>query len=158
LYSPTPEFKLIAKKSAPGGQRPYSARFSPDASLIAVGFFDSTAVNVLSGEDLSFRYAPDTRGVDPVHLFTVAWSLDGSRLYAAVRFSRSGIYPVVPGPKAGRGPLQFWPATTNPIRDLPPQKKGRLILGASAPAGALLDAQGRGFFGGAPPILDYRGN
>src|SRR5262249_20397425 len=59
LYSPAPEFKLIAKKSAPGGQRPYSARFSPDASFIAVGFEDSPAVNVLSAEDLSFRYAPD---------------------------------------------------------------------------------------------------
>src|SRR5262249_1976125 len=97
LYRPAPEFMLFAHKSAPGGHRPYSARFSPDASLIAVGFFDSTAVNVLSGEDLSFRYAPDTseldryvsqRAPESSNLFTVAWSLDGSRLYAAGRFSR----------------------------------------------------------------------
>ena len=38
LYSPAPEFKLIAKKVAPGGSEPFFARFSPDASLIAVGF------------------------------------------------------------------------------------------------------------------------
>jgi len=36
----------------------YSARFSPDGSKVAVGFNDSTGVNVLSGRDLTFLYAP----------------------------------------------------------------------------------------------------
>ncbi len=31
-------FHLVAKKTAPGGKQPYSARFSPDGSQVAVGF------------------------------------------------------------------------------------------------------------------------
>jgi WD40 repeat protein len=38
LYGPAPEFKLLMKRSAPGGKQPFFARFSPDASFIAVGF------------------------------------------------------------------------------------------------------------------------
>ena len=87
LYGPAPEFKLLAKRSAPGGNNPFSARFSPDASLIAVGFDDSTKVNILSGDDLRFIYAPDTSQVDNGSLISVAWSTDGSRLYAAGRFN-----------------------------------------------------------------------
>src|SRR5262245_47886531 len=157
LYSPAPDFKLIAKKSAPGGQRPISARFSPDASLIAVGFDGSPAVNVLSGEDLSFRYAPDTGGVGR-DFYAIAWSLDGSRLYAAGRFSQSNVHPVVVWPQAGRGPAQFWPATINTIFDLRPLTNGWLVLGAYDPAWSLLDAQGKRLRGGNSPILDYRFN
>src|SRR5262249_58147597 len=40
----------------------------------------------------------------------------------------------------------------------PPRTSGRLVLGASPPAGPLLDAQGTRFFGGDPPILDHRSN
>ena len=53
-------FHLIAKKAAPVESEPYSARFSPDGSQIAIGFGDTTSVNVLSGRDLSFLYAAQT--------------------------------------------------------------------------------------------------
>ena len=57
-------FKRIARRRAPGGQRPYAVRFSPDDARIVVGFEDNTAVNILSGENLTFLYAPDTEGID----------------------------------------------------------------------------------------------
>lgn len=79
LYSA--DFKLLAKRAAPGGKQPYSARFSPGGDKVAVGFNDSTAVNVLSGQDLSLLYDLATQGVDNI-LNTVAWSQDGQTLYA----------------------------------------------------------------------------
>lgn len=44
------DFKLITKRPAPGGKQPFTARFSPSGDQVAVGFGDTTAVNVLSGE------------------------------------------------------------------------------------------------------------
>jgi len=75
-------FRLIAKEKAPGGKEPFSACFSPDGKRIAVGFDDSTKVNVLSGTDLSLLYSPDTGGVDNGNIDILAWSSDGRSLYA----------------------------------------------------------------------------
>ncbi|MFO1433525.1 MAG: hypothetical protein U1F76_26080 [Candidatus Competibacteraceae bacterium] len=62
-------FRLLAKQPAPDGKEPFSVRFSPEGDRVAVGFSDSTAVNVLSGQDLSLLYAPDTSGVPSVNYF-----------------------------------------------------------------------------------------
>ena len=77
------DFRLRAKRQAPGGKEPYGVAFSPDGSRVAVGFYDSTRVDVLSGRDLTPLYAPDTTGVDNGDLGRVAWSADGQWLYAA---------------------------------------------------------------------------
>jgi WD40 repeat protein len=158
LYGPVPELKLLAKQSAPGGKQPHFARFSPDAARIAVGFSDSTTVNVLSGDDLRFLYAPDTSQVNKGNLSSIAWSADGNRLYAAGGFNQSGLHPIVVWPQAGRGTPQVWPASTNTILDLRPLANGRLVFGAFDPAWGMLDTQGKRLVGGDPPILDHRGN
>jgi WD40 repeat protein len=46
LYSP--DFHLLRKEQPPDGKQPFSARFSPDGKLMAVGFHDSIAVDALS--------------------------------------------------------------------------------------------------------------
>jgi WD40 repeat protein len=158
LYGPAPAFKLLAKRTAPGGHKPFFARFSPDASLIAVGFGDSTRVDVLSGEDLRFLYSPDTSQVDNGNIISVAWFTDGSLLYAAGLFHQSGIRPIVVWPQAGRGTPQFWPASTNTIMDLRPLANGRLVFGAADPAWGVLDPYGKRLVGRDPPILDHRGD
>jgi WD40 repeat protein len=53
---------LLAKRAAPGGKEPFAASFSPDGKRIAVGFDDTSAVNVLNAHDLTFEYAPNTAG------------------------------------------------------------------------------------------------
>ncbi|MDJ0861010.1 MAG: hypothetical protein QNJ82_02095 [Gammaproteobacteria bacterium] len=75
------EFRRIAKQKAPGGEKPFYARFSPDGERIAVGFDNTTAVNVLSDRDLALLYSPDTSEVDNGDVSSVAWSRDGRYLY-----------------------------------------------------------------------------
>jgi WD40 repeat protein len=156
LYGPAPEFKLLAKRPAPGGSQPFFARFSPDASLIAVGFADSTKVNILSGNDLRFLYEPDTSQVNNGNLFSVAWSTDGSRLYAAGRFEQYGLSPIVVWPKAGRGTPQFRPASTDTIVDLRPLANGGLVFGSTHPAWGVLSAEGQILSLQDSPIADFR--
>lgn len=84
--------RLLHKRQAPGGQRPFGVAFSLDGSRIAVGFADSTRVDVLSGQDLTSLAAPDTAGVDNGSLSTVTWSADGQWLYAAGRYQQRGLF------------------------------------------------------------------
>jgi WD40 repeat protein len=148
-------FRLLAKQLAPGRKDPFSVRFSPEGDRVAVGFDDSTAVNVLSGQDLSLLYAPDTSGMDNGNLMTVAWSQDGRTLYAGGRYHEGWIRPILQWSDAGRGPYRKWPASTDTIMDLRPLQQGRLVFGAADPAFGIFDAAGRKVLERLPAIVDY---
>ena len=60
------------KQALTGGNKPFAARFSPDAHLIAVGFGDTAAVQVLNATNLSLAYAADTQTVTNGHVSSVA--------------------------------------------------------------------------------------
>ncbi|MBU0499301.1 MAG: caspase family protein [Gammaproteobacteria bacterium] len=142
------DLKLIAKRKAPGGERPFAAVFSPDGTRIAVGFDDSTAVAVLSGRDLRPLFQPDTQGIDIGNLSRVAWSADGRRLFAGGmftggRFYKDGNRPVVVWGQGGRGPRSLWPAANNTIMDLRPLPDGGLLVGAADPAWLRFDRDGK---------------
>ena len=96
-------FKLIAKKKAPGGNRPFSVSFSPDGVRIGVGFSDSTKVDILSGRDLSYLYSPDAGEIDNGNLMSVTWSSDGRFLYAGGRYGARGLHPILRWSDAGQG-------------------------------------------------------
>ena len=66
------------KAKAPGGARPFGIAFSPDGAQLAVGYDDTTRVDVLSGQTLAHLFSPDTSGVDNGNLGSVAWLADGS--------------------------------------------------------------------------------
>ena len=150
---------LVAPRTVPGGEHPFFARFSPDGRRIAVGFDDSTAVSVVSGEDLKLRYPVDTRGAGNGNLDSVAWSPDGETLYAAGKNRLDdGQLPVRAWPQQGRGPMQTWPVATNTVVDLRPMADGRLVYAAGNPAWGVLDARGQRLVQQSPPILDNRGN
>ena len=54
--------KLIRKKPAPGGKNPYSVVFSSDSRHIAIGYLNSSRVDVLSADNLKFLFSADTSG------------------------------------------------------------------------------------------------
>jgi Caspase domain len=50
--------------------------------LIAVGYSDSQAVDVYDASSLQYRFSADTKGLDNGNLSKVAWSRDGTKLFA----------------------------------------------------------------------------
>lgn len=150
--------RLVAKQRAPGGTRPFAVRFSPDGERIAVGFSDSGRVNVLSGRDLSLLYAPDVSDVRDGNLFSVAWSVDGQRLYAAGRYQLQGVQRVRVWAMGGQGRPTDLPAAANTTFDLQPLADGGVVFSAADPAFGILDGRGRRTLFQGPTTADYRNN
>ena len=158
LYSSASNgFSLVAKSDAPGGSQPFSAVFSPVGDKIAVGFADSSNVNVLDGHYLAFLYAPDTTGIDNA-LGSLAWSQDGNSLYAGGRYIKKGITQILYWSQAGLGNYTEWQASLTTIMDIRPLKKGSIVYGAGDPAFAILDNVGNKIVEQEASIADYRGN
>ena len=152
------DFKLIAKKKAPGGNYPYSISFSPDGNEIAVGFNDSTRVDILSGQDLAHRLSPNTPEAGEQILASVTWSMDGRLLYAGGTVSdKSGNLIIRKWSDSGRGSYVDPAATQDIIMSIVPLKSGGIAFGAGAPAFGIFDRNGNKTIYREPAIADYRG-
>ena len=126
-----------------GGQRPFAARFSPDGRRIAVGFNDSTVVQVLDAKTLKEVARPSTVGVDNGNLDSVAWSADGRFLVAGGRWAGGGKHHV------RRWAVNAWsqysdvPVANNTVMDLVALPGGGLLFAAFDPAWGVLNAAGQ---------------
>jgi WD40 repeat protein len=150
--------KLLKKTKAPGGKKPFSAMFSPNGSKIAVGFKDSTKVNVLSARDLSHLYSPDTSDVDNGNLGRVAWSHDGSYLYAGGRYNKSGTRPILSWSQAGQGRLKMLDGSNDVIMHILPLIYDGVVFGAGDPAFGILSSSGTRTLFKSSAIADHRDN
>jgi WD40 repeat protein len=137
--------------SAPGGQHPYDIAFSPDGRRLALGYEDAPRVDVLDATDLHSLYAPDVRGTN-TELARVAWSTDGSVLYAAGFASSIGQDPIRRWSNSGRGAFQDFTGPENTVMSLRALPKGRLAFGSADPAWGVLDAAGKTVLGQRPVI------
>jgi hypothetical protein len=151
--------RRFAKAAAPGGKRPYALRFSPDGARLTVGFSDSPAVNLLSGQTLEWIAAPDTRDLTvDQNLSKVAWSADGSRLYGAGSARDASNATVVRvWPDAGLGAPRDLPAAQITVTDLRPLPGGGVVVGSGEPAWTTFDAVGQKRLTVAPMLADLRG-
>jgi WD40 repeat protein len=142
----------IARRGAPGGKQPVAVRFAPDGARLAVGYDNSTAVNVLDGETLAFLFAPDTAGVDNGQLSSVAWlgRAEAPTLAAGGTYQKSGSCPIRLWPDGGRGMAREIAAASSTIMDLRHLggaarvggTAGGLAFGASGPVWGVLGADG----------------
>ncbi|MFN2598173.1 MAG: caspase family protein [Pyrinomonadaceae bacterium] len=149
---------LLAKKKVEGD--PESISFSPDRTRLAVGFYDSTKVAVFRAGDLSLLYAPDTTGVNNGNLFSIAWSADGSTLYAGGRAQDANhTFFIRAWTDGGRGGYRdIAGAAANTILHILPLRDSGIVYGAGDPAFGVIDASGRRQLFITAAIADYRDN
>lgn len=135
------DFKMLAKMKA-AGSAPFGLSFSPDGSKLAVGYADAVRVDIFSGKTLFPIAQPALEGaVGP--LSSVAWSMDGRKLYAGggsdFGLKRNVVYTWADG---GRGARSSREASWATISDLAALPSGRLLLAAQDPRLALFNADG----------------
>ena len=144
LYQIRPSgLRLLAKQAAPGGKQPSAVSFSPDGRQIAVGFTDSSQINVLDGATLNLLYVPDATGIN-AELSSVAWSADGRDLVAGGAHQENGQIPIVHWRDGGRGSRESWPVgARGTLMDIAALPDGSLLFGSAAPAWGQVDSTGR---------------
>jgi uncharacterized caspase-like protein/WD40 repeat protein len=125
-----------------GGRRPMSVAVHPSGDTVAVGYLDTTAVDIHKAATLAWSFAADTGKAVRGNLGRVAWSADGTRLYAGGRFDKGGINPIVAWDRAGRGRARELEGPQSTITQLVPCGIG-IALGASDPLFGLLAPDGR---------------
>ncbi|QTR54942.1 caspase family protein [Thiothrix unzii] len=148
--------KLLHSYKTQGGSRPYFARFSPDGKQVAVGFADSTAVEILAAAGLQPVRRQDTQGIDNGNLGRIAWSQDGRRLTAGGRYEDGNGRPLVVWDKGGAGKRSLWRASQNTVMDIKPLKDGGVVYASADPAIGRLDANGQVVWKQTSGVLDYR--
>ena len=136
--------KRLKQATPKGGKQPFSARFSPDGTRIAVGFHETTAVQVLSGSTLEEVARPSTKGVDNGNLGRVAWASDGRFLFAGGRWDvGSGRSSPV-----RRWPVDDWkrfkdvPVAEDTVMALAALPDGRMVFAAQDPVWGILGSDG----------------
>lgn len=135
----------LVKRAVPGGKRPFAVRFSPDGRQVAVGFMDSSQVNVLASDSLNFLFAPDTAALSPQDfLFAVAWSADGQTLYAGGTATMPGrkVRMLRTWSQGGRGRYRDLPAANDTTFDIRSLTQGGVLFSAADPAWGSFDATG----------------
>ncbi len=136
--------------------RPHSIRFSPDGSMIAIGYKDSHKIDVFSTKDLTYLYSPDTTGIHGGNLNNVAWSANGSFLYATGTYRMHGKYVIRKWKDAGKGIYEDMPVSTSPISQILSLKDGRMVFTSAEPALSIINEHGNKIFYQRSAIADYR--
>jgi WD40 repeat protein len=148
----------LAEQAAPGGKQSFAVAFAPDGRSLAVGYADSTRVDVVDGQTLQQRFAANTQGVANGNLGRVAWSRDGQTLVAAGRWASNGRHMVRRWPQAGRGPAQDTATSQSTITHLASLPGGGWLVGASDPAWGVLTNTGIWQARAGAPQADLRGS
>lgn len=141
----------VARAKAPGGAHPYSVAFSPDASLLAVGYGDSVNVDVLAAPELRRVAAPDVSELAGGTLSQVAWTRDGALLAAGAYWSEATGSPIFRWADAGRAKRVRLAAADGTIMGLVPLPDGGFVYVAADPAIGMYDP-------GLDRVLDRRSN
>lgn len=139
LYS-SENFSKPRLKQASLVKKPYGVAFSPGGQLIAVGYRDSTRVDVLAADTLELKYSANTKPFRGGDLSKVAWSQDGKYLFAGGRYNESGLNPVIRWSEGGRGSVEKYSLAKSTVVGIQPLADGSVVIGAADPLVALYDA------------------
>ena len=135
------EGHLEASAGTQGGKEPYSVALHPSGVKLAIGFNDTTVVEIYGARTLNRLYTADTSGVNGNNLNSVAWSANGSQLYAGGNW-RTNPQKVIIWGEEGRGERSEAPISLTTITQLLPCSGG-IAVGAADPAFGLIEANGQ---------------
>ncbi|HOI73185.1 MAG TPA: caspase family protein [Syntrophales bacterium] len=151
-------FKLIGRRSVPGGKRPVSVRFSPDADLIGVGFIDVPVISIISSRDLSLLYHAETGKIaHQVGFTSIVWSSDGTMLYASGQYAGDGLNPVYRWKSRGRDAPETIPLTQNRITEIQQMPDNHIAFAAEDPGVGVMGPDGKLKSFRGPDIANYSG-
>jgi WD40 repeat protein len=153
----------VSKIRPPGGRRPWGLAFSPDGTLLAVGFNVIQKVDVLQvkANTLEHAYSPDTTGVrgDGHDLKAVAWSSDGRFLYAGGGHRLKGVGQIRKWADSGRGRYSDLPVGVDlSLLYLLPLKAGGVAYSSRDGSFGLLNARDESILLGPQAIPIYEAN
>ncbi len=152
------QFRRDSVGETRGGKEPYSIAVHPKGDRLAVGFDDSTAVEVYDAGTLKRLYAAETSGVDNGNLITVAWSATDAkghaRLAAGGTYGRSRNLIRLWG-QDGKGPGRDEAVAHSTINGLLHCREGWAV-GAADPAFGLIDGDGKKRLWQGPVTADLR--
>jgi WD40 repeat protein len=152
------DLQRTAKVATVGGKRPYSIAADPTGRRVAIGYDDTTSVDIYDAQDLHRIGPADTRGVDNNNLFAVGWSRD-AKLYAGGMYyaHRGDDYPRPLRPFSSDG-SRAGPdinVSENTVLSIAPCGDG-VAFGAYDPAFGLVRANGTATTLGRARIADMR--
>lgn len=137
--------------------RPYGIAVSPDGTLVAVGYENVAAVDVLAANGLRRVFSPDVTGVPAAWLPAVAWASDrrgGVQLLAAGFGPQRGI--VLRWADFGLGPARDLAASPDSILHLLPLPQGGAAFAAADPGWGVVGPDGTLARAPRPPLSDAR--
>ena len=150
--------KLLHRQTAPSGRQPFLARFSPDGTEIALGYRDTTAVDILSATDLTRLTGADTAQAKNGSVSKVAWSQEGSVLCAGGRWQFGGSFNLLCWDRRGRGVARrVDTGATNAVFDLAFLRDGDLLVATADPLVTRLNPKGAERWSARGEKPDFRG-
>jgi WD40 repeat protein len=147
----------VGRAKAPGGAHPYSIAFSPDASMIAIGYGDTLNVDVLAVPELRRVAAPDVSDLAGGSLSQVAWTQDGALLAAGAYWSEATGSPVFRWAEGGRVKRMRLAAADGTVMGLVPLPAGGFVYIAADPAVGVYDAELNRVLDKRANTADFRG-
>jgi WD40 repeat protein len=160
-YAPGSSFKKELEVSTRTSDA-VSLAVDPSGQLVAVGFNNSTNVEIYDAATLRFRFAADTKGLDTrfdPDLRAIAWSSDGALLFAGGGYGASSAgtwkYPVLIFNRDGRRVGHPLFLADDSIQNLQPCRDG-IAVAATDPAFGLIDRDQRAAFWKASVSPDIR--
>ena len=150
------DFSLLHEKKAPGGEWIVGASFSPDGERIAVGYADTSRVDILSAQNLELLTSANTRDVKRGSFARVAWSVDGRFLYAGGDFERGGRNPIRRWPAKSPRRFSDIPAASNVVMQIIPLNDGSIASSGRDPIVGVINKANREVFTRGPSTGDFR--